>query len=263
MQHPLTPPLGPGGFQIAARARAAGIHLLLSAGVAGLAALLVFGLWYPAPFREISGGRELFFIIIAVDVVLGPLITFSVFDRRKPWSELRRDLAVVGLLQLGGLAYGLHTVFVARPVVLAGEGQRLRVLRAIDLDAAALAKAPADLQHLPLHGIRVVAARELNTEERNQAIDMALGGVDVGMRPELWLPPERTPAALVAAAKPVDELARRYPQRTDELARFVAATGRTAAHLKFLPLLARRTDWVAFIDAASGAIVGYAPFDGF
>ena len=42
------------------RLRASGIHLALSLVVAGLAALFVFGIWYPYPYREISGGRELF-----------------------------------------------------------------------------------------------------------------------------------------------------------------------------------------------------------
>ena len=70
------------------------------------AALLVFGIWYPYPYREISGGRELFLLVITVDVILGPLITLAVFNRKKPRSELRRDLAIVALLQLGALGYG-------------------------------------------------------------------------------------------------------------------------------------------------------------
>ena len=47
-------------------------------------ALLVFAVWYPYPYREISGGRDLFLLVVAVDVVLGPLITFAVFNRAKP-----------------------------------------------------------------------------------------------------------------------------------------------------------------------------------
>lgn len=43
------------------RFKASGIHLGLSLVMASLAALLVFGIWYPYPYREISGGRELFF----------------------------------------------------------------------------------------------------------------------------------------------------------------------------------------------------------
>ena len=60
------------------RLRAATIHLSVTLVVAALAAWLVFGLWYPYPYREISGGRELFLLVVAVDVVLGPL--FDVRD---------------------------------------------------------------------------------------------------------------------------------------------------------------------------------------
>ena len=258
------PPSPPArGFAWAERLRAAGIHLGLSLAVALLAAGLVFGLWYPMPFREISGGRELFLLIVAVDVVIGPVITLAVFDRRKPWRELRRDLAVVGLLQLAALGYGLHTVFEARPVVLALEGSRLRVVRAIDLPPEQLAKAPAELRELPLWGRRVVAARPLRVEEMFEAVQLGLAGVDLGMRPDFWLPESATADEIRRAAKPLDDLRKRYPARVAELDRAVQATGRPPGQLRYLPLLSRRTDFVALIDANSAEVVGHAPFDGF
>ncbi|WP_428421278.1 TfpX/TfpZ family type IV pilin accessory protein [Methylibium sp.] len=261
---PASPPPAPArGFALGPRLRAAGIHLGLSALVAALAAALVFGLWYPTPFREISGGRELFFLVVSVDVVLGPLITFAVFDRRKPWRELRRDLAVVALLQLGGLLYGLHTVYEARPVVLALEKNRLRVVRAIDLDAADLAKAPAEWQRLPLWGVQIVTTRAPRADEKLEAIDRALQGEDVGKRPEFWQPASEAKAALLQGAKPLSELQKHHTARLAELQQYVDATGRSAERLKYLPVLARRTDWVALFDADSGGLVGYAPFDGF
>lgn len=47
----------------------------------GLAATLVFAVWYPYPYREISGGRSLFEMVVAIDVVMGPLLTL---DRLHP-----------------------------------------------------------------------------------------------------------------------------------------------------------------------------------
>jgi hypothetical protein len=109
-------------FDWRARLRAAAIHLGLSVLVAAVTAMLVFAIWYPYPYREISGGRELFQLLVAVDIVLGPLLTFAVFNRAKPRGELRRDLAVIVVLQLAGLSYGLWTVHLARPV----HGVRIR-----------------------------------------------------------------------------------------------------------------------------------------
>ncbi len=265
MEQTLPPNAAPpaSGFDLASRLRAAGIHLALSASVALLAAALVFFVWYPVPFREVSGGRELFLLVVAVDVALGPLITFAVFNRNKPGRELKRDLAVVALLQLGALGYGLHTVFVARPVAVVLEVDRLRVVTAADLEGQDVSRALPEWQTQPAWGIRVAAARRANDDEKLAAIDMALQGVDIGMRPVFWRPAAEAPAAIAAAAKPMSALAARYPGRAGELTQTLASTGRTAEQLGFLPLVARRSDWVALIDTASGQIAGYAPFDGF
>lgn len=244
------------------RTRAFMIHLALSAAVAALCALIVFGAWFPTPFREISGGRELFTMVVAVDVVLGPVLTFAIFDRRKPSGELRRDLAAIVLLQLGGLAYGLQTAHVARPVLIALEGDRLRVVRMLDLTDAELSAAPPELQRLPRWGIAVVATRGVRHEEKAQALKLGLEGRDVGMRPEFWLPSANTGAAFAAAGRPLDRLRSLYPSRTTELDDAISATGKMEQDLRYLPMLARRTDWVALIDARNGSIVGYAPFDG-
>ena len=98
------------------RLRASVIHLAISLAIASLAALLVFGWWYPHPYRDLSGGRELFTLVVAVDVVLGPLITLVIFNPAKTRRHLVMDFTVIGLLQVAALAYGLWTVFVARPV---------------------------------------------------------------------------------------------------------------------------------------------------
>jgi hypothetical protein len=245
------------------RARASGIHFGLSVLVAGAAALLVFLLWYPMPLMEIAGGRDLFMIVVAVDVVLGPVITFAVFDRRKGWSELRRDLLFVAMMQLAGLAYGLHTVYRVRPVFLALENDRLRVVRAIDLEGADLSRAPDGLQRLSRTGPGLIATRPPRADEKLEAIERGLAGEDLGSRPDFWLPPAQTTQALARAARPVAELAQQAKARDIELAQAVQQTGRPAGQLGFLPILARRTDWSALVDRSSGEIVGYVHIDGF
>ena len=115
--------------------------------------------WYAYPYREISGGRELFMLVIAVDVVMGPLITLMIFNRAKPRRELVIDLSIVALLQLAALGYGLWTVYAARPVHLAFEYQRLNVVHAADIDPETLPQAPPALQSLPLTGPTLLSLR--------------------------------------------------------------------------------------------------------
>src|SRR5690349_15163657 len=108
----------PTNFDFRSRAKAAAIHLSLSAAVAGLGAYLVFGLWFPLPYRNMAGGQTLFNLVVSVDLVMGPALTFVAFNRSKRTQVLVRDLAIIGIMQLAALAYGLHVMFIARPVAL-------------------------------------------------------------------------------------------------------------------------------------------------
>ena len=126
-------------MQLKPRFQAAGIHLCISLVIAALAATLVFALWYPYPYRDLSGGRELFTMLVSIDVILGPLLTLAVFNLKKPRAQLVRDLAIIGLVQLLALGYGLWTVYQARPVHMVFEMDRFRVTHAADIDPELLA----------------------------------------------------------------------------------------------------------------------------
>jgi hypothetical protein len=246
------------------RFRAATIHLVFSLAVAALAAGLVFTLWYPWPYRIVSGGTELFALLVSVDAVIGPLITLAVFDRLKPSATLRRDLIVVVLLQLAALAYGLHTTFIARPVVLALEGQRFRATTALEVAETELPEAPASLRSLPIDGPRVVrAVSPSEGSAKFEAIQAALGGVDVGMRPKFWRvwDAEGQREAL-ANAKPLPALLASKKASRSEVDDAIRRSGKSADSLLYLPLLARRLDWVVLLDAQTGQIAGFAPLDG-
>ncbi len=144
----------------------------------------MFGLWYPGPFRALAGGRDLFLLVTSVDVVLGPVLTFAVFNRAKPRRELRRDLAIIGLLQLAGLAYGLNTVYAARPVAMVFEVDRLRLVTAVDVAVEELPKALPQYRELPITGPWLLAARApKGIEEHNDALFKGLAGSDISSRP--------------------------------------------------------------------------------
>ena len=247
------------------RVRAATIHLGCSLVVAAVAASLVFTLWYPWPYRIVSGGSELFALLVSVDAVLGPLVTFAVFDRRKRRASLRRDLMVVVVLQLTALGYGLHTTFIARPVVLAFEGERFRATQAAAVVESELPDAPPALRSLSIAGPRIVRAlTPTEGEEKFDAIQLGLAGVDVGMRPKYWRPWDaQGRREALAAAKPLPALLAQKQSQSAEVDESIKRSGMPADSMVYLPLLARRTDWVVLLDARSGEVVGFAPLDGF
>jgi hypothetical protein len=246
------------------RLRASGIHFCISLAVASLAALLVFLVWYPYPYREVSGGRELFLILVSVDVVLGPLITLMIFNRSKPRRELVRDLAIVGLIQLSALAYGMWTVFVARPVHLAFEIDRFRVIHAVDVPVEMMEQAPPELQSLPLFGQSVLAVRPFRSaEESYEATMAALQGVHLGARPDLWQAYPQARMRVLLAAKPAAQLKQRFPEQTDLIDPAIARTGQSVESLVTLPLVGRSSYWTVLLDSATAEVVGFIPLDSF
>jgi hypothetical protein len=246
------------------RLRACALHLLISLGVAALSALLVFGIWYPYPYRDISSGRELFFIVVAVDVILGPLITLVVFNRSKPWAELRIDLTFVGLLQLSALAYGLWTVAIARPVHMVFEIDRFRVVHAIEIDPELLPRAPAGINALPLTGPTMLGLRPFkNSQENTDATLAALQGVQLGARPDLWQTYEQSVPDILKAAKPVGTLKHRFATQAQEIDSVLLNAGRTEQDTLYVPLVGRKSFWTVFLDSKTAQVVATLPLDSF
>ena len=245
------------------RARAAGIHLLISAAVAVGAASLVFGVWFPGIYRQVAGGRDLFILVTSVDVVLGPLLTFAVFNLKKGWPHLRRDLAVIGVIQLAALVYGLVTVYGARPVAMVFESDRFRVVSVAQVAMEELPKARPEYRSLPINGPWLLGARAARQgEEANDALFQGLRGIDRAQRPQFWQPYADSTADALARARPLATLLARYPALADEVKDKLQALKVDEGSAKFLPLIGRGGDWVVILDNA-GRLVHYVPVDGF
>lgn len=248
-----------------ARACAALVHLACSLGIAALAAVLVFGLWYPQPFAKISGGQELFVLIVSIDVVAGPLLTFLVFNPKKSAGELRADIGVIAALQLAALLYGLWTVYTARPVYLVHEVDRFQVVTAADIDSAELQKALPELQRMPRDGYRVIGVRRPRTEdEKLDAIELAMRGVDVSMRPDWWQPlGDAHRQILSQRGKPLSVIEHASGFEPARVRGWLAEAQVKAEDVRVFPVMARSTDWSVLVHVPSMRILGFQPVDGF
>lgn len=234
------------------RIRAGLAHLFISITLAAFVLLFVRQVLYPGPFYEAAGGQDLFLLIVSVDVVLGPLITFIVFKPGKP--GLRFDLAVIATLQLAALAYGLHTIADARPVWVTFVKDRFELVRAIDIEPADLKAARPPFDRLSWTGPGYAGARiPSDTKERMKHMDLAiLGGKDIHMFPRLYVPYEQVAGEAVRAAQPLTKLRALNPGRDDEIERLVRGTGRPADALVFLPMRAGKHDLSVLLDRESG-----------
>ena len=246
------------------RFRASGFHLLFSAGVALIAAMIVVFVWYPPPYLTLAGGLRLFGILIGIDLVLGPLLTAIIASPSKPKPELRRDISLIVLVQLLAFAYGMYTIALARPVYLVFEVDRLQVVNAVDIDSSQLGKALPEYRQLPWTGPSLLSTCKAATQaEMTRSLDLGLQGTDVAMQPERWINFASDSEAVLQKARPAKVLLDRYPQIADQLKTLTDQTGVTPAAMYFLPMISRQQSGVAILASPDARFLRYMPVEGF
>jgi len=98
-------------MQTQTRVKAFLIHLIAGAGVATLLSALLAAYWYPLPYFFADGGWQGLRLVLAVDCVLGPVITLIIYNPKKSARQLLADYAVVITLQVVAFGLGTWTVF--------------------------------------------------------------------------------------------------------------------------------------------------------
>jgi hypothetical protein len=241
------------------RWKASGLHLLISTAVAAAVVSLLFFVWYPGPLYEAAGGERLTFLLIAIDVVVGPVLTLLVYRAGKP--GLRFDLLCIGLAQGSFLAYGLSVITAARPVFVVLAVDRFVAVSANQLEDADLAFAPRDeWKRRGWSGPRWVAARmPSDPEQANEIMFSALRGKDLERYPRHYDSYASQAAAAAARAQPLEKL-RGKDARAAALVDAMLA-GRDAAGAGWLPLVARGRDMVVLIERSDGKVLGILPID--
>src|SRR5258706_4049136 len=161
------------------RWQAAGTHLLICVAIAAVVISVMLGFWYPGPLFEAAGGNGLLYILVGVDVTLGPLLTLIVFKSGK--RGMKFDLTMIGLVQIAALIYGVHIVSLARPAYMVFVKDRFELATVAELDPAELAAAKYPEFRTPgWSGPKLVATdMPADPKERQKLLDAALAGFDL------------------------------------------------------------------------------------
>lgn len=173
---------------MSARIKVFTLHLTISAVIALAVISVVFYLWYPTPLHTAVGVTQIFLILLAVDVVIGPLLTLLVYKVGK--KTLVMDLTVIAVLQVSVLAYGLFTVAEGRPAWLVFAVDRFDLVRVLDIDERKLEQADLAYRQPSLLGPSWVAAiNPTDLDERNDILmESVMAGIDIAQRPNLYAP---------------------------------------------------------------------------
>ncbi|MDR2332931.1 MAG: hypothetical protein LBE61_05550 [Burkholderiaceae bacterium] len=241
------------------------IHLLISVLVAALIAVSIFFLWFPSPYREMINGGQLFLLIIAVDVICGPLLTAIVFDPRKKRKELFRDLLCICCIQISALGFGAYTIFQARPVLLAFEVDRLRLVTYADIKKEDLRPSINSLHHIPWTGVSLIGTRmPENGTEMLESLELSMRGYDPAFRPNSWVPYVNIADDIRIVAQPISNLLVKNPEKREIIDVAIKKSKSLESELVWLPVTSYKSmDWIALIRRIDLQPVVFLHMNGF
>jgi len=231
------------------RWQASGLHLLISIAIAAAVLALLLLVWYPGPLFEAMGGMGLLFILIGVDVVLGPTVTLIIFKQGK--RGLKLDLAIIGAVQLAALLYGVHVMYLAHPAYIAFVKVQFQVATPAELEPERLAQAKyPQFRRLPL-GKPVFLAADVPDDppSRYELTNAVMAGLDVQHFPKYYLPYAERTKEILAASQPLERIRKDEPETGKIIDAYLARSGKNESDLRYLPLRGRDA-WIAvLIDA--------------
>jgi hypothetical protein len=241
---------------------AAGIHFLITALIAGLAAALIFLVWFPGALAEMAGGTKLFGLVVGIDMMLGPLISLVIYNSAKPRRELIVDYSVVGLVQLAALVYGVWVVAASRPVAVAFDVDRFEIVTAIELDDADLAAAAPEYRSKSWVGPRLVYVyRSPDPKEQKDMMDLFMSGKEGHVLPKYYRPYEMGRELAKAKSGTLAALLAGSGSTRSVIEKAIAKTGKPMQELRWLLLHSRFGFGFALIDAESAMPLQYVAID--
>lgn len=244
---------------------AALLHLVVSLILVTSVFAFVLLVCYPEPYFTAMGVGKLLIVLAVVDVCLGPLITFIIFDPMKKW--LKFDLTFIAIVQLLALMYGAVTVFAARPVYLVfDENGLFTLVSAYQIPEKELKKFHSST--LPMTGPQLVGARiPKGREERKKYVaEVFEARVDLPRMLKYHVPYESVVDDVKAQMKPLDRLmAQQPPQqmaKTKSILDEVVKSSRLGFDdLAFLPVTTLDRQLTVIVRRSDAKIVEILPID--
>jgi hypothetical protein len=231
-------------------------HLLSSAAILTLIlGSLYFG-WYRWPGWYLTDVTRVVFVMVCVDVVLGPTLTLIIANQKKSRRELTRDIAIIVAVQLCALTYGSAQLWKGRPLYYAFSESVLQLVQAYDIDdnEAKLGREqnPGLAPHWYSLPRWIWAPLPEDPAQRQKIFTAAIsGGDDVISMPRYFKRWEDGLTSLRAQLKKVDNVAYFAPSEKRKLKEKMKAAGMADDQLDTIPLTGRGHPLLAVIDPAS------------
>ncbi len=243
------------------RHRAALIHFILSIMIAGTALTLMLLFVFPAKYFLAGGGSKLLIIMVSVDIIIGPLLTWIVYRQGK--KSLTFDLSVIVMLQLAALVYGITVMINSRPVFMALVTDRFSLVQANQISDDLLHKAiyPEFRTRSWTGPIAVVTRMPQDPDSMQTVMMNALAGFDRDKFPELYHPYDENSHEALLYARNVSGLITIDPAAADRIDPVMAEYGLTIEQVDFLPLVTSQSDMTTLLNSETGEILAIVDVD--
>ena len=224
-------------------------HLSISLLIVLLVIALVFFVWYPSPLAQAVDVTHIFLMLLAIDVIIGPVLGLLVYKEGK--KSLKFDLTVIILLQLSALFYGVYSIEQGRPVWLVYNVDRFELVRKNEIVDQNINQAQPQFQQpswLKPKFVATVFAKDTN-QRNNDMFAEVLGGISLAQRPERYVELSKAKKQMQQRAQKL-ELLQQYNNKTDVkkiLTKYPQATA-------FLPLKASAVDMTVLIDQKANLV---------
>ena len=162
-------------------------HLSISFLIALLVIGLVFFVWYPAPLAKAVGVTNIFLMMLAIDVIVGPILGWLVYQEGK--KTLKFDLSVIILIQIAALCYGVFSIEQGRPAWLVYNVDRFELVRKNELVDTNIQQAQPQFQKPSWFKSQYVATEfAKDIQQRNdEMFAEVLGGISIAKRSERYV----------------------------------------------------------------------------
>jgi hypothetical protein len=238
------------------RLRASSLHLLSSATVLTLIlGALYFG-WYRWPGWYLTDVTRVILIMVCVDVVLGPTLTFIIANQKKSRRVLTRDIGIIVAVQLCALVYGSAQLWNGRPLYYAYSEGVLQLVQAYDIEdnEAKLGRQqnPSLAPHWYSLPRWVWAPLPQDEQARKQIVTAAIsGGDDVISMPRYFKHWEEGLPSLRSQLKKADNVSYFAKSEKKKLKEKLKAAGLADDLLDTMPLTGRGHPLLAVFDPKS------------
>lgn len=226
--------------------KASMIHLSISLILVFLIIGTTMFFLFPGLFVSVTDFKEVASIIISVDLVLGPLLTFVAFNPQKPKKLLYLDFSVIAAIQLSALLYGAYSLFQIHPVYVAFNVDRFTIVTAKDAEPEKATDKTFRVSKFD-SGKLAYAKMPTDIEKQNDLLLSAtMGGEDLEQREEYYEPVEDNLSAIIAKSLDPDLIFKGKKSKKTE--KFLSKNKTKLDDFAYLPLNSMKKDAVIVID---------------